>query len=58
MKHYCVRLTKIKVLISDFLSVRNFGNKFSSSGFGSSLGVEVHNFFTDLKNVLRIARIF
>ena len=58
MKHCCVRLTKIKVLISDFLSVRNFGNKFSSSGFGSSLGVEVHNFFTDLKNILRIARIF
>ena len=58
MKHCCVSLTKIKVFISDFLSVRNFANKFSSSGFGSSLGVEFHNFFKDLKNILRIARIF
>ena len=37
---------------------KDFANKFSSSSYGSSLGVEFHNFFCRFKNLLRIARKF
>ena len=48
----------IKVFIRCFLSVRNFANKFSNSSCGSSLGVEFHNFFADLRMSLGLLEYF
>ena len=56
-RKYFFSLTKIKVFMRYFLSVRNFPNKFSSSSCGSLLGVEFH-IFLRFKNLHRIARIF
>ena len=52
-------LTKIKVFIIYFLSVRNFANKFSSSSSGSLLGIEFFIiFFADLNISLGFPEYF
>ena len=53
-----VSILWFKVFIRYFLSVRNFPNKFSSSSCGSSLGVEFHNFFADLRMSLGLLEYF
>ena len=48
----------IKVFIRYSLSVRNCANNFSSSSCGSSLGVEFHNDFGDLRMSLGLLEYF
>ena len=51
-------LTKIKVFIRYFLYVRNFASSFSSSSYGSSLGVRFRKFFADLRMALGLLEYF
>ena len=54
------RFTKVKMVIGYFLSVRDFGKKFSSSSFGSCLlGAKcLTNFVADLKMSLGLIEYF
>ena len=49
---------RLKAFIRYFLSLRNFANKFSSSSCGSSVRVEFHSFFADLRMSLGLLEYF